>query len=392
MNKTVLPPSGDKHNYLSWAPYSWPNCTGIGNTTELPPEEVWTKCPYYTRDGVFNPDRLLVNDTGHFSALSDAVLYNAIAWVLEGQPSSKYSQTVAWFLHTWFINPDTKMKPNLNFAQLARGPNGQVGQHTGVLDLKSFAKIVSGILILRKGVSPDWTTELDNEMVAWANEYIPWLETNKIALGEATATNNHGSFYYNQLASLKLLVNDKAGALNVTETYFSKQYLSQIEASGEQPLEAARTRPYHYRAYNLAAMITNARIAVYADPSATPFNKTTSSGANIKTALDFTMTLSPSTSNEEDAAPELFPCVAAVASVYGDPDGKYAAFLSNSESTYAEDAYFLWDQPLAGGSASNSSSPNQGTSNTKDSGALGVLTRVNYFMLLISGLLVLACI
>lgn len=55
---------------------------------------VWKTCPYYTRDGEFNPDRLLVNDTGHFGALSDAVLYNAIAWAIEGKPSSVYSQTV----------------------------------------------------------------------------------------------------------------------------------------------------------------------------------------------------------------------------------------------------------------------------------------------------------
>ncbi len=41
-----------------------------------------------------SPDRLLVNDTGHFSALADAVLYNAIAWAFEGKPSSIYSQTV----------------------------------------------------------------------------------------------------------------------------------------------------------------------------------------------------------------------------------------------------------------------------------------------------------
>ena len=45
---------------------------------------------------------------------------------------------------------------------------------------------------------------------------------------------NHGSFYYNQLAALKLLVNDNEGAVNVTRTYFAKQFLSQIAADGEQ--------------------------------------------------------------------------------------------------------------------------------------------------------------
>jgi hypothetical protein len=91
---------------------SWPNCTGVGNTTELTPEQgesvtqlclehaltpfflpsVWTTCPYYTRDGEFNPDRLLVNDTGHFGALADTVFYNSLAWVIK--KDSTYSKTV----------------------------------------------------------------------------------------------------------------------------------------------------------------------------------------------------------------------------------------------------------------------------------------------------------
>lgn len=55
-------------------------------------------------------------------------------------------------------------------------------------DLKGMSKIVSGILILRKGQSPDWTTELDDAMNSWAREYITWLETAKIAIEEALAT------------------------------------------------------------------------------------------------------------------------------------------------------------------------------------------------------------
>jgi hypothetical protein len=55
---------------------------------------------------------------------------------------------------------------------------------------------------------------------------------------------NHGSYYYNQLAALKLIVNDVAGATNVTNTYFSGIYLGQVEANGEQvsiiPIEEER--------------------------------------------------------------------------------------------------------------------------------------------------------
>ncbi|KAI0317022.1 alginate lyase domain-containing protein [Amylostereum chailletii] len=139
------------------------------------------------------------------------------------------------------------MNPNLDYAQVIRGPGSKYGAHTGVLDLKCMAKIATGILVLRQGRSKDWTSDLDASIVSWSQEYINWLETSPIALGEAFSANNHGTFYYNQLAALKLIVYDKDGAKNVTQHFFENQYQKQIEVSGEQPLEAERTHPYHYR-------------------------------------------------------------------------------------------------------------------------------------------------
>ncbi|TFK32391.1 alginate lyase-domain-containing protein [Crucibulum laeve] len=353
MDKAVLPPSGDKHDYMSWAPYWWPDCSAVGNTTELPQEEVWKQCEYKARDGQFNPDGRLVNDVGNFQLLSDAVLYNAITWSFNNQPTSNfYSKLlVPKFIKAWFLDTETRMNPNLNYGQMQRGPTGQLGSHTGILDLKGLTKITSAILMLRNGKSEDWDAATDAQMIAWAKEYITWLETAEIAVEEGIADNNHGTFYYNQLAALKILVSDFTGAKAVTDTYFNKQYLYQIEANGEQvslrPLEAARTRPYHYRAYNLAAMITNARLAEYADPSSPMWNKTTTAGATIKTALDFALSVSPAASQEASYAAELYPSIAAVAATYGDADGKYLTFLKNAQPAFAEDPYFFWNQPWA---------------------------------------------
>ncbi|KAJ6613523.1 alginate lyase-domain-containing protein [Mycena sp. CBHHK59/15] len=357
-NKPVVAPSGDKHDYMSWAPYQWPNCTEVGNKTVLSPQEVWKTCPYVFRDGEVNPDRTTINDFQSFFNLSDAVLYNAIAASLQNSPSSVHSQNAAKFINTWFLDSATSMNPNLNYAQMNRGPNGQTGEYTGILDLRGFAKIASGILILRMIKSSDWTPDLDTQMIAWCNKYIDWLQTAPTAKQAASSNNNHGTIFVNQLAALKLIVGDTADAVNLTRGYFKGIYQGQLKANGDQPLEATRSRPYHYRNFNIAGMITNARILKFGDPSSTPWS-TTANGATIKTAVDFLMTTNSSVTGEANITAEIYPNVAAVASVYGDPSGSYVKFLNSSGFPYADDASFLWDQPLAGGdpSAAGGSSP-----------------------------------
>lgn len=110
---------------------------------------------------------------------------------------------------------------------------------------------------------------------------------------------------------------------------------------------------------------TNARISTYADPASKPWN-ITAKGATIQTTVDFLMATDPSVKNEEDTKFEIYPHIAAVASVYGDPDGKYGKFLNGSGFAYADDATFLWDQPLSGGHASKTLS-----SGGKDAGKDG---------------------
>lgn len=76
--------------------------------------------------------------------MSDAVFYNTLAWVLTG--SSNYSVNAAHFLNTWFLDPFTGMTPNLQYAQMSRGPTGQIGAHTGVLYVHINALSVDSLL------------------------------------------------------------------------------------------------------------------------------------------------------------------------------------------------------------------------------------------------------
>jgi len=57
------------------------------------------------------------------------------------------------------------------------------------------------------------------------------------------------------VVALKIFVGDNNGATTELKEFFSKAFRDQVAASGEQPFEAARTRPYHYRCFNLEALI-----------------------------------------------------------------------------------------------------------------------------------------
>ncbi|KAG8986465.1 hypothetical protein FRB90_003989, partial [Tulasnella sp. 427] len=339
MNKTFTAPTNDTHDYLSWAPYYWADCSNVGNTTELTPQQIWEECNYTPKDGQFSPDVRLVNDTGAFQAMSDAVFYNTLAYKITGDES--YAKQSAWFIDTWFTNNQTNMNPNLNWAQVQRGANGSHGgTHTGVLDLHGMTKVVSAILVLRALASPSWTNTLDTAMNDWCTQYVNWLLTNDIALEEKAATNNHGSFYYSQTSAIQVLIGDYTAAKATLQEYFDGIYQNQITANGDQPLESARTRPYHYRAYNAAAIITINRIADYMGWNT--WNITTKDGVTVKEAVDYAMTMP---AGSEDPT-ELYPDVAAMASYYKDPNNKYSGWLAQQDNTYPGQAYYFWEQPM----------------------------------------------
>ena len=80
----------------------------------LLPNAVWVTCPYYRRDGESNPDTHTdtANNRGAFVIMSDAVLYNALTWAING--SSNDASNAASWINTRFIAKDTYMIPDLN--------------------------------------------------------------------------------------------------------------------------------------------------------------------------------------------------------------------------------------------------------------------------------------
>lgn len=66
-------------------------------------------------------------------------------------------------------------------------------------------------------------------------------------------------------------------------------------------------------------------------------------GATIQRAVDFLMLQDP---KGEDIS-QIFPHIAAISAAYGDPSGKYAAFLKKHDPNYQSKTYWFYDQPEA---------------------------------------------
>ncbi|MEU9289238.1 alginate lyase family protein [Streptomyces sp. NPDC048275] len=234
-------PSGDVHDYLSQAPYWWPSRTP---TSDNP----WG-CPYVQRDGERNPEVDTGTDRQDVEKTFDSAYDLSLAWYYTGE--KRYAEKAGQVLRTWFLDPATRMNPNLNHAQFI--PCKYDGRAIGIIDFsQSYTSVLDALALLATG-APGWTETDRVGMTEWNTDFLDWLKNSDFGKQEAAATNNHGTFYDMQLAGLAYATGDKALARRTVLDARSKRIAPQIAADGSQPQELTRTRSWHYSTFDLVA-------------------------------------------------------------------------------------------------------------------------------------------
>ena len=233
--KHRIPPSGDKHDFMSLGTYWWPDSTKPGGL------------PYVRHDGLVNPETRVDFDDARFQSMFEAVQALALAHNFTGD--AKYSRRAATLLHVWFVDPATRMNPNLNYAQAIPGVTD--GRGIGIIDTRNISQLLDAVQLLRKSSA---LTDADyNSIAGWSRSYLSWLLESKNGKEEQAAVNNHGTWYDVQVVSLALFTGDTALARRILVSETTPRIGVQIRADGSQPLELERTRPIHYSAFNLDA-------------------------------------------------------------------------------------------------------------------------------------------
>jgi hypothetical protein len=240
MDKPSAPPSGDKHDYMSQAPYWW-----AGPKTPENPQG----CPYVNKDGQRNPEADAITDHTYRMVAWDAMYYLSLAWYYTGD--AKYANRAALDIRTWFLDPATKMNPNMTYSQIIPCKNTISG--TGIIDsTQSFSQVLDVFALLDTG-APGWTSNDRSGVKAWLSQYLTWMQTSPQAKLELAATNNHGTFLDMQNATIAAYLGKRDTAKKIVLDAEKNRFPVQFAADGSQPLELSRTMSWHYVNFNLTA-------------------------------------------------------------------------------------------------------------------------------------------
>ena len=242
MDKAQAGPSGDKHDYVSYAPYWWPDPSK--------PDGL----PYIRKDGHTNRELTATGDAEHFATTARIVRQLAQAFVETGEPS--YAENAARRIAVWFTEPSKRMNPHLNYGQIVKGRNE--GRGAGLVTMRALIDILDAVQDLKSKKA--WLAGDDAALREWMMAYHKWLTTSRIGLEEAAAKNNHGSWYNAQAMRIEIYLGLKSEA-KTRANALKNRIAWQFEPDGTQPLEAAREDGFSYSVFNLEALAHAALIA-----------------------------------------------------------------------------------------------------------------------------------
>lgn len=264
VDEGALPPSGDPHDYFSYSTYWWPD-----------PEN--PDGPYIWRDGEVNPDRY-TSDVSRIETMADAVAALVPAWYFTGD--DRYAESAVQRLRAWFLDPETKMNPNMRFGQKRRGHD--YNSHSGIIEALRMRWVVDCAILLES--YPGWTDEDAAGLRNWFGDFSTWLVESFEGQEEAMQPNNHGTWYNYQLI-LFSLYGGKPELARAHLEQMPARIFGQVFMDGRQPQELIRTRSLSYSIYNARGLIGVARLGRHLDVDLFAFRST--EGRSIRLAIDY---------------------------------------------------------------------------------------------------------
>jgi len=266
MEKKQIPPSGDKHDFLTLAPYMWPDLTKPNHM------------PYVYRDGEINPEVNAIPDGVNMDKMIKRVKTLSIAYYFTDNIS--YASKASELLRIWFLNNNTSMNPNLQYTEVTLGKNN--GSHSGIIAGNNIPDIIDSIALIRD--SSPWTEQDQQGIESWFEKYLEWLLNSDAGKKESKRLNNHGTWYDVQASSIAVFLNKTDIARDIVKNNIDK-LAAKIRPDGSQPFELQRRTSLNYHIINLLGFFNLAKIGDRIGIDLWDYK--TPEGSGLQKALDY---------------------------------------------------------------------------------------------------------
>jgi hypothetical protein len=267
IEKSQLPASGNRHDFLSLAPYRWPDPS---KPNGLP----------YIHRGIINPEIYSIPDKKNLEDMIYRVKILSQAYYLTD--NSSYASKAVQLLRAWFLNNSTKMNPNLQHAEMERGIND--GSRSGIMNGKDLPGVIDAIELIRH--SPSWSNQDQQGMKLWFSKYLDWLLNSMHGEQEHLRLDNHGTWYNVQVSSIALFLNKINVAKSVLQGIIQQNLIAEkIQPDGRQPLELMRTHSLDYSIFGLLGLFKLADLGQ--ELGIDIWDYKTAQGASLQKALDY---------------------------------------------------------------------------------------------------------
>ncbi len=244
-DKPAPAPSGSRHDYVSIAPYWWPDPARPGGL------------PWMRRDGEVNP-AFHDYDNARLDAMSHAVAASIVAHRVTGE--DEHAAFAGRYLRHWFLDPATRMNPNLVHAQAIPGVTD--GRGIGIIDTAGLVYLLDAVCHLPPG--PHWSAGDLAGLRQWFSDYLDWLLTSENGSAEEAEANNHGTWFDVQVVAYATFTGRTDVARRQLERHTVGRLATQIDADGGMPHELRRTLSLTYCAFNLLGFLCLASLARHA--------------------------------------------------------------------------------------------------------------------------------
>lgn len=235
----------DKRYYCTISPYWWPDSSS-------------GRVEYVRRDGDINPEYNEYDSRALDELANRCKFISSVFYITKDE---QLYDVYVDLLRTWFINDETRMYPNFEYAQVLPGHNGNRGRCYGIIEAYSLNTILESIRLvnLTKKIDKKTMTSLKQ----WFSAFADWMIKSDLGYEESQAPNNHSIAYDVTLINMLLFAKRIREARVVADSFYENRVLKQINQDGSQPEEIKRTQPIGYSSFNISHILDFASISRY---------------------------------------------------------------------------------------------------------------------------------